>query len=104
MGLLKKIAAWFKGLFRSGKRLFAVTWKEAGAAALDKLNDEDLQAAALECVKAAAGKALGGDEAWDDAYAALKARALGLGKDWGRAVLETVLQNVYLAWKEEGKN
>lgn len=99
MKIWTAIAAWFKGLFQGGKRLFAVTWKDAKSDALAKLNDEELQGAALECVKAAAAAALTGDGAWNIAFDALKVRAAELGKDWGRAVLETVLQNVYMAWK-----
>lgn len=102
MDIIRKIAAWIAGLFR-GKQLFTVIWKNAKtaatAAALDKLNDGDLQAAALVCVQAAAAKALKGDDAWDDAWDAFKRHAANAGKDWGRSVLETVLQNAYMAWK-----
>lgn len=102
MDILKRIAAWFRNLF-GGKRLFAVTWKKAKAAALEKANDEDLQQAALACVQAAAAKALKGDDAWNDAWDAFKRRAADAGKDWGRGMLETVLQLAYMAWKESGE-
>lgn len=80
MDFFKRIAEWLKGLFR-GKRLFAVTWRNARTAALEKLNDEDLQQAALVCVQAAAAKALKGDDAWADAWDAFRQHAVAAGKD-----------------------
>ena len=67
--------------------------------ALALINDDDLQAAAIECVQAAAAKALGGDEAFYDAYGRLKIRAVALGKDAARNILETILQIAYSTWK-----
>ena len=100
MKLFSSISGWFKKLFSKGKRLFVLAWKNgAKNEALALINDDDLQAAALECVQAAADKALGGDAAFYDAYGRLKVRALALGKDAARNILETILQVAYSTWK-----
>lgn len=97
------VANFFKRLFSKGRKLFVLAWEkgknEAKDKALNLINDDDLQAAALECVQAAAAKALGGDAAFYDAYANLKARAVLLGKDAARNILETIIQVVYSSWK-----
>lgn len=99
-GFWNRIASWLKRLFKTSRRLFVLAWDDAKGAALERLNDEELQAAALDCVKAAAAKALTGDEAWADAYAAFREVAASSGKEWGRAVLEAILQNVYVVFKD----
>ena len=94
------IANFFKRLFSKGKKLFVLAWKNgAKNEALALINDDDLQAAAIECVQAAAAKALGGDAAFYDAYGRLKIRAVALGKDAARNILETILQIAYSTWK-----
>lgn len=98
--LFIRLATWLKNLFQTKtKRLFVLAWKAATNAALDRLNDPDLQQAALVCVQAAAAKALRGDDAWNDAWAAFKQHAVNAGKDWGRSTLETILQISYERFK-----
>lgn len=99
--LFIRLAAWLKNLFaRKTKRLFVVAWNAATGTALDRLNDPDLQQAALVCVQAAAAKALRGDDAWAEAWASFRAHALAAGKDWGRSTLETILQVTYSRFKD----
>ena len=99
--LFHRIATWLQSLFKGkGKRLFVVAWKAATDTALDRLNDPDLQQAALACVRAAAAKALHGDDAWNEAWASFRAHALAAGKDWGRSTLETILQVTYSRFKD----
>lgn len=99
--LITRIAAWLKSLFqRKGKRLFVLALKAAGSAASERYNDPELQQAALACIKAAAAKALHGDDAWADAWTAFRAQAIAAGKDWGRSTLETILQITYSNFKE----
>lgn len=99
--LITRIAAWLKSLFqRKGKRLFVLALKAAGSAASERYNDPELQQAALACIKAAAAKALHGDDAWDAAWAGFKEYAIAVGKDWGRSTLETILQTTYSNFKE----
>ena len=101
--LFHRIATWLQSLFKGkGKRLFVVAWKAATDTALDRLNDPDLQQAALACVRAAAAKALHGDDAWDAAWAGFKDYAVAAGKDWGRSTLETILQISYERFKRLG--
>lgn len=98
--LFTRLADWLKSLFKTkGKRLFVVAWKAATDTVLDRLNDPDLQQAALACVRAAAAKALHGDDAWDAAWAGFKDYAVAAGKDWGRSTLETILQISYERFK-----
>ena len=98
--LFIRLATWLKSLFQTrAKRLFVLAWKAATDTALVRLNDPDLQQAALVCVQAAAAKALRGDDAWNDAWAAFKAHATAAGKDWGRSTLETILQISYERFK-----
>ena len=100
MKLFESLSGWFRKLFSKGKRLFVLAWRNgAKNEALALINDEALQAAALACVKAAAAKALGGDAAFYDAYGNLKVRAIALGKDTARNILETILQVAYSTWK-----
>lgn len=99
--LVIRLATWLKSLFkRKGKRLFVLALKAAGAAASERYNDPELQQAALTCIKAAAAKALHGDDAWADAWAAFQAQAIAAGKEWGRSTLETILQITYSNFKE----
>ena len=99
--LFIRLATWLKSLFQTRtKRLFVVAWKAATDTALDRLNDPDLQQAALACVRAAAAKALHGDDAWNEAWASFRAHALAAGKDWGRSTLETILQVTYSRFKD----
>ena len=99
--LFTRLAAWLKSLFQTKtKRLFVLAWKAATDTALDRLNDPDLQQAALVCVQAAAAKALHGDDAWDAAWADFKEYAIAVGKDWGRSTLETILQVTYSRFKD----
>ena len=99
--LFIRLATWLKSLFKTkGKRLFVLALKSAGAAASERYNDPELQQAALACIKAAAAKALHGDDAWDEAWAGFKEYAIAVGKDWGRATLETILQSTYSDFKE----
>ena len=99
--LFIRLATWLKSLFKSkGKRLFVLALKSAGAAASERYNDTELQQAALACIKAAAAKALHGDDAWADAWTAFRAKAVTVGKDWGRSTLETILQVTYSNFKE----
>lgn len=99
--LITRLATWLKSLFKTkGKRLFVLVLKAAGAAASERYNDPELQQAALACIKAAAAKALHGDDAWDDAWTAFRAQAIAVGKDWGRSTLETILQSTYANFKE----
>lgn len=99
--LFIRLATWLKSLFQTkGKRLFVVAWKAATNTALDRLNDPDLQQAALACVRAAAARALHGDAAWDAAWAGFKDYAVAAGKDWGRSTLETILQVTYSRFKD----
>ena len=99
--LFIRLATWLKSLFKSkGKRLFVLALKSAGAAASERYNDTELQQAALACIKAAAAKALHGDDAWDAAWAGFKEYAIAVGKDWGRSTLETILQSTYSDFKE----
>lgn len=98
--LFTRLATWLKSLFQTRtKRLFVLAWKAATDTALDRLNDPELQQAALACVRAAAAKALHGDDAWDAAWACFKDYALAAGKDWGRSTLETILQISYERFK-----
>ena len=100
MKLFASLSSWIKKLFSKGKRLFVLAWKNgAKNQSLALINDDDLQAAALECVQAAAAKALGGDAAFYEAYGHLKVRAAALGKDAARNILETILQVAYSTWK-----
>lgn len=93
------VANFFKRLFARSRRIFVLAWKATRNEVLDQINDPDLQEAALVCVQAAARKALGGDAAFASAYADLKARAILLGKDTARNILETILQVAYSTWK-----
>ena len=99
--LITRLATWLKSLFKTkGKRLFVLALKTASNAATERYNDPELQQVALACIKAAAAKALHGDDAWADAWSAFRAKAIAAGKDWGRSTLETILQISYSNFKE----
>ena len=99
MNLWAKIVKFFKSLIDSGKKLIYVVYTDAKKSIADVLNDPELQNLALEAVKQAALSKLQGNDAWEAAYAQFKQAVLARGRNLGTAVLETVLQNVYVVFK-----
>jgi hypothetical protein len=81
----------------------AAIWEFIGPsviqAAKDFVNDKALQAAALGAVKAAAGKALTGDDAWGVARNVLVDQLKASGKIVADNWVDTLLQNAYFAYK-----
>jgi len=99
MNLWAKIVKFFKGLIDSGKKLIYVVYTDAKKSIADVLNDPELQNLALEAVKQAALSKLQGNDAWEVAYTQFKQAVLARGRNLGTAVLETILQNVYVVFK-----
>jgi hypothetical protein len=97
--LWKKIVSFFRDLASGSKKLVYVVWTSAKKEICDILNDKELQALALEAIRTAAKNKLKGEEAWNFAYAKFKEACVAKGINFGTAVLETVLQNVYLVFK-----
>lgn len=73
------------------------------AAAIEFVNDKALQAAALGAVKAAAAKALKGDDAWTEARAILVEQLVRTGGTVADNWIDTLLQNAYFAFKNSVK-
>ena len=104
--LWQKILNLVRKLLAKSGAYFVVTWQgktDAVTPDNDLVNDPNLQWLALEAVKAAAALLLTGDEAWDKAYAQFKASVEELGMRLSRSVLDTILQEMYLWWKNHKK-
>jgi len=97
--LWNRIVDFFRGIAAGSKKLVYVVWTGAKKEICDILNDKELQSLALEAVREAAKSKLHGDEAWKVAYNRFKYMAAQRGLDFGTAVLESILQNVYLVFK-----
>ena len=97
--LWNRILTYLSNFVRGGKTLMYVAWASIKSEVVDLLNDTELQGLALEAVRNAAKAKLQGDEAWAQAFDEFKKAALARGKNVGTAVLETILQNVYLVFK-----
>jgi hypothetical protein len=95
----KKIVDFFKNLFKKGKDLLYVIYVDSKKDIQKFLNDPELQKLALEAIKTAALAKLGGNVAWEAAFAAFSAAVKAKGFDLGTALLETILQNTYIYFK-----
>ena len=102
MNVFSKIAGWFRKLFAGTRQLFFVVWTASRKEISDALNDPELQQLALVAVRNAAYRGLTGDAAWTDALAQFKVAVEGRGHEVGRAILEAILQNVYIVFKFNG--
>lgn len=71
--------------------------------AKDIAADKDLAALALDCVQAAAKEGLTGQKAWVKARDRLVAALKESGIELTGTAIDTLLQNIYSAWKSLGK-
>lgn len=97
--LWNKIVSFFRDIISGSKKLVYVVWTSAKKEICDILNNKELQALALEAIREAARNKLQGEDAWNAAYEQFKEACVEKGLDFGTAVLETILQNVYLVFK-----
>jgi predicted ribonuclease toxin of YeeF-YezG toxin-antitoxin module len=94
--MLKSLWTWIAGAARAVWTFIGPSVKQA---AKDFINDKALQAAALAAVKAAAGKALKGDDAWTAARGVLLDQLKVTGQTVADNWVDTLLQNAYFAFK-----
>jgi len=99
MKFWNKIVSFFKSVISGGKKLLYIVYTDAKKSIADVLNDPVLQELALEAVKQAALAGLQGNDAWEKAFAAFSAAVKAKGRVIGTAMLETILQNVYVVFK-----
>lgn len=92
----KSVWTWITG---AATALWQFIGPSVKAAAKDFINDKALQAAALAAVKAAAGKALKGDDAWASAREVLLDQIKVTGRSVADNWVDTLLQNAYFAFK-----
>lgn len=97
-----KLVSAFRSLLAGTRQLFYVVWTQSKKEIADILNDSKLQQLALAAVTNAARAKLGGDAAWEQAFAEFKEAASAAGWKLGTAMLEAVLQNVYVVFKFNG--
>ena len=91
-----KIKEWFGA---AAKKLWQIVAPAVKAAALEFVNNAEIQAAAKAAVKAVAAKGLYGNEAFDAALEQLKSSAAVAGKSVAQDLLDTVVQNAYFEYK-----
>lgn len=99
--LLAKIVSALRALFSGRKQVFYAVWLTAKSAINDTANDPELQELALEAVKTAALRKLKGDDAWREAFGMFKSAVVAKGYELGQAMLDTILQSVYMGYKAE---
>jgi hypothetical protein len=99
MKFWNKIVSFFKGILSGSKKLLYIVYTETKKSIADVLNDPELQQLALEAVKQAALAKLQGNDAWEQAYRQFAEAAKLKGRNLGTAILETILQNVYVVYK-----
>lgn len=92
----KSLWSWIAG---AAKTVWTFIGPSVKQAAKDFVNDKALQAAALAAVKAAAGKALKGDDAWGAARGVLLDQLKVTGRTVADNWVDTLLQNAYFAFK-----
>lgn len=91
-----KIKEW---LGAAAKKLWTIVAPAVKSAALEFVNNADVQAAAKAAVKAVAANGLGGNAAFDAAVEQLKSSAAVAGKSVAQNLLDTVIQNAYFEFK-----
>jgi hypothetical protein len=94
----KSVWSWITG---AAKAVWEFIGPSVKAAAIEFVNDKALQAAALGAVKAAASKALKGDDAWTAAREVLMDQLKQTGKTVADNWVDTLLQNAYFAFKNQ---
>jgi len=94
--MLKSLWALITG---AAKTVWSFIGPSVKQAAVDFINDKALQAGALAAVKAAAGKALKGDDAWTAARGVLLDQLKVTGQTVADNWIDTLLQNAYFAFK-----
>lgn len=99
--LLAKLISLLRALFTGRKQVFYAVWLKASAEISDMANNPELQELALEAVKSAALRKLKGDEAWREAFGMFKAALIAKGYELGTAMMDTILQSVYMGYKAE---
>lgn len=102
MSIFGKIVSWFKSLLAGTRQLFFVVWTASKKEIADSLNDPELQQMALTAVRNAALAKLRGEDAWAEAFSQFKMAVEGRGHEIGTAILEAILQNVYVVFKFNG--
>lgn len=97
----------FSGLWAWAKpklaALFTLTAANVAQEVLALVNDAALQRLAYEAVKVAAAAGLKGNAAFDAAFAALTDALKSEGRELADTVKDTLVQNVYLVFKNEGR-
>lgn len=99
--LLAKIVSALRALFTGRKQVFYTVWIKARGAVSDMANNTELQELALDAVKNAALRKLKGDDAWREAFGMFKAAVVAKGYEIGQAMMDTILQSVYMGYKAE---
>lgn len=100
MDWLKNLWNWLVG---KAKALLACVLDEVIEQAKEIAEEKELAALALDAVQAAAREGLMGDKAWTVARDRFVKAFKEAGKELTDTAIDTLLQNVYSAWKRLGK-
>lgn len=100
MDWLKRLWNWLWG---KAKALLADVLDEVLEQAKEIAEEKDLAALALDAVQAAAAECLKGEEAWTAARDRFVKALKEAGQELTDTAIDTLLQNVYSAWKRLGK-
>lgn len=100
MDWLKNLWNWLVG---KAKALLACVLDEVIEQAKEIAEEKELAGLALDAVQAAAAECLKGEEAWTAARARFVKALKDAGQELTDTAIDTILQNVYSAWKRLGK-
>lgn len=100
MDWLKNLWNWLVG---KAKALLACVLDEVIEQAKEIAEEKELAGMALDAVKAAAHEGLTGDKAWVSARDRFVKALKEAGQELTDTAIDTILQNVYSAWKRLGK-